>query len=212
MPLRATVDGREIDGDLVPLANHVLVRPREAETVSKGGILLSNKGKEKPTEGVVLSVGPGGVDEETGKKLPMWVEAGSKVLYGKYGCEKIQYNDEEHMLVKDSDVLLMYSGEEPTLENIKIPYGKVLMELKEKPTESEGGLILSLGSAKPDTKVGKVVAAADGMLGSDGEVLPLELAVGDTVRFLYGREVKLELGASEYRVVDAGDCLAKWAE
>ncbi|CAJ1346209.1 unnamed protein product [Effrenium voratum] len=177
----------------------------EAVTSTKSGLLLPSS-SEKPSEGEVVAVGPGSV-KENGMQVAPWAEAGMKILHGKYGVEEVTYNGEEHVLVRDEDVLLSYEGE-PTLESIKMPRGKVLLKLLEK--ESQGGILLSKGAAKPDTTMGEVVAVGDDDLDRNGKPVPMDIAVGDFVRFRFGNEVKLDLGKSEFRSVSASECLAKW--
>lgn len=198
--------------DLQPLASYVLVRPKEAVSETKGGILLSTSAKDKPNEGEVLAVGPGGVNQDTGSRTPVWSEVGKQVMYSKYGAEKVTLGDDEYALVRDDDVLLSYEGDAPSLENIKMPHGKLLVRLRKEVESSEGGILLSKGASKPDTTVGDVVAVSEGVRGKDGELHPLEVEVGDAVRFRYGSEVKLEVGKSEFRAIDYQDCLAKWRE
>lgn len=94
-------------------------------------------------------------------------------------------------------------------KNVKMPLGKVLVRLQEEKSESAGGVLLSKGAAKSDTTVGEVVAVSDGILDSKGDLAPLDIAVGDMVKFRYGSEVELEV-AGAFRAVDAGDCLLKW--
>eukprot|EP00931_Biecheleriopsis_adriatica_P090035 TRINITY_DN64082_c0_g1_i1.p1 TRINITY_DN64082_c0_g1~~TRINITY_DN64082_c0_g1_i1.p1 ORF type:complete len:265 (-),score=69.99 TRINITY_DN64082_c0_g1_i1:30-803(-) len=206
---QAQKSGVEVKGELTPLSDYVLIKTKEAVTSTKSGLLLP-VAKDKPSEGEVITVGPGSVNEETGFKKPVWAQVGMKVLHGKYSTEEVTYNGEDHVLVSDDDVLLSYSGDEPTLENIKMPRGKVLLKLLEQPTESEGGILLSQGAAKSDTTLGEVVAVGDDELDGAGNLVPLDLEVGDQVRFRFGNEVKLDLGKSEFRSVEARECLAKW--
>mmetsp|Transcript_3715 Transcript_3715/g.6680 ORF Transcript_3715/g.6680 Transcript_3715/m.6680 type:complete len:250 (-) Transcript_3715:132-881(-) len=199
----------EVKGELSPLFDYVLVKAKEAVTSSKGGLLLPTS-SEKPSEGEVVAVGPGAV-KDTGAQVPVWTKVGMKVLHGKYGVEEVSYNDEDHVLVRDEDVLLSYSGDEPTLENIQMPRGKVLLKLLDEKSESQGGILLSKGAAKPDTTIGEVVAVGEDALDKDGKPITMDVAVGDTVRFRFGNEVKLDVGKAEFRSVDASECLAKWA-
>jgi len=201
----------QIDGELQPLLSYLLVKPKEAVTETKSGLLLATT-KEKPSEGEVLSVGPGEVHKETGVRVPPWAQVGMKILHGKYGVEDVNYKGEDHVLVRDDEVLLSYTGDEPTLETIKMPRGKVLIKLLEESEETAGGILLSKGALKSDTTMGEVVAVGDDDLDKHGNVVPMEISVGDKVRFRYGNEVKLDLGKSEFRSVEAGECLAKWSK
>ncbi|CAE7245786.1 CPN20 [Symbiodinium natans] len=198
----------QVQGELSPLFDYVLVKSKETVTSTKSGLLLPTS-SEKPSEGEVVAIGPGAI-KDTGVQVPVWAQVGMKVLHGKYGVEEVTYNDEDHVLVRDDDVLLSYSGEEPTLETIQMPRGKVLLKLLEEKAESQGGILLSKGAAKPDTTIGEVVAVGEDALDRFGKPIATDLAVGDTVRFRFGNEVKLDLGKSEFRSVDASECLAKW--
>lgn len=87
-----------------PLGDRVIVRPAEEKEVKKGGIIIPDTAKEKPQEGEVIAVGPGKVDE-TGKKIPMDVKAGDKILYGKYSGTEIKIDDKEYLIMHQEDIL-----------------------------------------------------------------------------------------------------------
>jgi len=89
---------------LKPLADRVVVKPIERETVSKGGIVLPDTAKEKPQEGKVVEVGEGRLSDE-GKRLPMDVKKGDIVVYAKYGGTEIKIGDEELIILRESDIL-----------------------------------------------------------------------------------------------------------
>jgi len=87
-----------------PLADRVVVKPIEREKVSKGGIVLPDTAKEKPQEGKVMAVGDGRLSED-GKRIPMDVKVGDIVIYAKYGGAEIKIDDEELMILRESDIL-----------------------------------------------------------------------------------------------------------
>ena len=89
---------------LKPLADRVVVKPIERETVSKGGIVLPDTAKEKPQEGKVVAVGEGRLSDD-GKRLPMDVKVGDIVIYAKYGGTEMKINDEELVILRESDIL-----------------------------------------------------------------------------------------------------------
>jgi chaperonin GroES len=89
---------------LKPLADRVVVKPIERETVSRGGIVLPDTAKEKPQEGKVVAVGEGRLSDD-GKRLPMDVKVGDVVIYAKYGGTEIKINDEELVILRESDIL-----------------------------------------------------------------------------------------------------------
>jgi chaperonin GroES len=89
---------------LQPLADRVLVKPIEKEEKTKSGIYLPDTAKEKPQEGEVLAVGPGRYGEE-GDRIPMDIKVGDTVIYAKYGGTEIKVDDEELMILRESDIL-----------------------------------------------------------------------------------------------------------
>lgn len=89
---------------LKPLGGRVVVEPIEQEEVTAGGIVLPETAKEKPQKGVILAVGPGDRDED-GKRIPMDVAVGNKVLYAKYGGTEIKIDDKKLLILRESDLL-----------------------------------------------------------------------------------------------------------
>jgi chaperonin GroES len=89
---------------LHPLADRVLVKPMEKEEKTKSGIYLPDTAKEKPQEGEIMAVGPGKMTDE-GKRIPMDLKVGDRVIYAKYGGTEIKVDDEELMILRESDIL-----------------------------------------------------------------------------------------------------------
>jgi chaperonin GroES len=89
---------------LQPLADRLVVKPIEREEVTKGGIVLPDTAKEKPQEGEVVAVGPGRLSED-GKRITMDVKVGDIVVYAKYGGTEIKIDDEELIILRESDIL-----------------------------------------------------------------------------------------------------------
>jgi chaperonin GroES len=89
---------------LRPLHDRILVKRVEEEEVRRGGIIIPDTAKEKPQEGKVVSVGTGKVTEE-GKKLPLAVKEGDRVLFGKYSGSEVKIDDEEYLILREEDVL-----------------------------------------------------------------------------------------------------------
>jgi chaperonin GroES len=87
-----------------PLADRVLVRPIEREEVTKGGIVLPDTAKEKPIEGEVLAIGPGKLADD-GKRLPMDIKVGDRIVYTKYGGTEIKVDEEELIILSESNIL-----------------------------------------------------------------------------------------------------------
>jgi len=94
---------------ITPLGDRILVKPLEAEEKTKGGIILPDTAKEKPQEGKVVAVGKGRVLED-GKVQPLEVKPGDRILYGKYSGTEIKLDGEEHLIIKEEDVLAIVTG------------------------------------------------------------------------------------------------------
>lgn len=88
---------------LVPLGDRVVIKALIAEETTKSGIILPGQAKEKPQQAEVVAVGPGGVVD--GKEVTMQVKPGDKVIYSKYSGTEVQLEDEEMIIVKQSDIL-----------------------------------------------------------------------------------------------------------
>ena len=88
---------------LVPLADRVVLKQLVAEETTKSGIVLPGQNKEKPQQAEVVAVGPGGVVD--GKEVKMEVKTGDQVIYSKYAEKKIKIDEEEYIIVKQSDIL-----------------------------------------------------------------------------------------------------------
>jgi chaperonin GroES len=87
-----------------PLHDRIVVKRQEEREVKKGGIIIPDTAKEKPQEGKVIAVGNGRVNE-AGKKVPLDVKAGDKILFGKYSGSEVKLDDEEYLIMKEDDVL-----------------------------------------------------------------------------------------------------------
>ncbi len=86
-----------------PLADRVVIRPLEETEEMKGGLYIPDTAKEKPQQGEIIAVGPGRF--EKGEKVPMELKVGHKVLYGKYSGTEVTIDDEQLLIIKESDVL-----------------------------------------------------------------------------------------------------------
>ena len=88
---------------LVPLGDRVVLKQLEAEETTKSGIVLPGQSKEKPQQAEVVAVGPGGMVD--GKEIKMEVEVGQQVIYSKYAGTDVKLEDEEFIIVRQSDIL-----------------------------------------------------------------------------------------------------------
>jgi chaperonin GroES len=90
--------------NLKPLGDRVLVEPVEEKETKKGGIIIPDSAKEKPTEGVIIALGTGKTDDE-GKKIAFEVKKGDRVLISKYGGTEIKLEGKEYKLLNSDDIL-----------------------------------------------------------------------------------------------------------
>ncbi|MHC4340213.1 MAG: co-chaperone GroES [Planctomycetota bacterium] len=88
-----------------PLKDRVLIRPIEEETKTAGGIYLPDTAKERPVRGEVVAVGPGRYIEEKGDRVPVPLQTGDKVIYGKYAGTEVRIEGEEYKILEAKDVL-----------------------------------------------------------------------------------------------------------
>ena len=87
-----------------PIRDRILVKPIDADTVSKGGIVIPDNAKEKPIQGKVLGVGTGKITEE-GNTIPLTVKEGDVILFGKFSGQTVRIDNEDHIILNEDDVL-----------------------------------------------------------------------------------------------------------
>ena len=87
-----------------PLHDRIILKRIKEEEKTKGGIIIPDTAKEKPVEGKVVAVGAGKVLED-GKRIPLQVKAGDRVLFGKYSGTEIKIDGEEHLIMREDDVI-----------------------------------------------------------------------------------------------------------
>jgi chaperonin GroES len=92
-----------------PLQDRVIVKRLEEEEKTKGGIIIPDTAKEKPQEGKVIAVGKGKVTDE-GKVIPLDVKAGDRILFGKYAGTEVKIEGEEHLIMREEDILGVIEG------------------------------------------------------------------------------------------------------
>ena len=96
-------------GALTPLGDHVIVERVEAESRTKGGIVLPDSAKEKPREGVVIAVGEGRLSED-GQRIPVAVKAKDRVIFSSYAGTEVKYEGKEYLIVREDEILAVVSG------------------------------------------------------------------------------------------------------
>jgi len=90
--------------NLKPLGSRVVIEPVEQESTTASGLVLPETAKEKPQQGIVLAIGPGDRDED-GKRIPMDVAAGDRILFAKYSGTEIKLDDKKLLILRESDIL-----------------------------------------------------------------------------------------------------------
>lgn len=87
-----------------PLNDRILVKRSESEEKTKGGIYIPSSAKEKPVQGIVVAVGPGKLNDK-GERMPLQVQEGNVIMFGKYSGTEIKIDGEEHLILREDDVL-----------------------------------------------------------------------------------------------------------
>ena len=205
------VDGRTIEGEVAPTNNFILVKVADAQEKTEGGILLAGKAKIQKTEGKVVSVGPGRTHPETGATYDIPIESGEGVVYGKFDGTELDIDGDKHTLIRDDDVLVKFTGDELTIDSADVVRDNVLVYVEKKETATEGGILIAQ-SSKSDSKpsTGEVVKVGPGRIASNGEVMAMDVAPGDMVKFRDFAGNDVTIGEKEYSVVKMADILAKF--
>ena len=98
-----------------PLHDRVVVRRVESEERTAGGIIIPDTAKEKPSQGEITAVGPGGRDE-SGKLIPLDVKAGDQILFGKWSGTEVKIDGTEYLIMKESDVMGIVEGKSAAIK------------------------------------------------------------------------------------------------
>jgi chaperonin GroES len=102
------VEAREMTVHVTPLHDRVLIRRLEEKETAKGGIIIPDTAKEKPQEGEVIAVGAGKI--EKGHRVPLDVEVGDRILFGKYTGNDINIDDQEYLIIREEEILVKLGG------------------------------------------------------------------------------------------------------
>jgi len=205
-----TLDGRKIAGEIKPLKNFILVKIADIQDKTEGGILLTGKAKIKKTEGTVKQIGSGKTHPDSGIVFDIPVAEGEGVVYGKYDGTEIDLNGDKHVLIRDDDILVKFKGE-LSLDSVEVIRDNVLVFVDKKDKETEGGILIAKSSKsenRPST--GKVVKVGPGKMASNGELVTMDVAEGDMVKFRDFAGNEVEIDGEEYSVVKTADILAKY--
>ncbi|PYT76613.1 MAG: co-chaperone GroES [Acidobacteria bacterium] len=94
--------------NITPLHDRVLVRRLEEKETAKGGIIIPDTAKEKPQEGEVMAIGAGKI--EKGRRIPLDVKVGDRILFGKFTGSEIEIDDQEYLILREEEILVKVSG------------------------------------------------------------------------------------------------------
>ncbi|KAK7291784.1 hypothetical protein RIF29_07204 [Crotalaria pallida] len=187
-----------------PLGDRVLVKIKEAEEKSEGGILLPATAQTKPQGGEVVAVGEG---KSLGKsKVEVSVKAGAQVVYSKYAGTEVEFNDSKHLILKDDDIIGILETDE--IKDLKPLNDRVLIQVAQAEEKTAGGLFLT-EATKDKPSIGTVIAVGPGPLDEEGNRTPLPVTPGNTVLYskYAGTDFKGKDGF-EYITLRASDVIA----
>ncbi|KAM7513078.1 hypothetical protein LguiB_011953 [Lonicera macranthoides] len=189
---------------LKPLADRVLVKIKDAEEKTAGGIVLPSTAQTKPQGGEVVAVGEG---REIGKtKVDISVKTGTQVVYSKYAGTEVEFNGSNHLILKEDDIVGILETED--VKDLKPLNDRVLIKVAEAEQTTAGGLLLTEKS-KEKPSIGSVIAVGPGSLDEEGKRKPLSVSPGNTVLYskYAGNDFKGSDG-SEYIALRASDVMA----
>eukprot|EP00636_Phaeomonas_parva_P006632 CAMPEP_0118888056 /NCGR_PEP_ID=MMETSP1163-20130328/25528_1 /TAXON_ID=124430 /ORGANISM="Phaeomonas parva, Strain CCMP2877" /LENGTH=244 /DNA_ID=CAMNT_0006826619 /DNA_START=451 /DNA_END=1185 /DNA_ORIENTATION=+ len=207
----STVNGVTVEGTLVPDQNFVLVRLREAEEESEGGLFLPGTAREKPRDGEVVAAGPGKRDPETGTLLETEVKPGDKIVYGEYDGTRIVVDGVDYQVLEDKNILLIYEGDKPTITNARLLEDRIAVKLNGAIDETTRGVLIA-DSAQKDyvAQDGEVMAMGPGLRTSMGDRIPMDIKVGEFARFRDFVGADIDMDGENFRVVRMSEIVAKW--
>lgn len=212
------VNGVTVPGKLKPDGNFILVKLRKADEVSEGGVFLPGQAQEKPRDGTVVALGPGSVDFETGVRKPIELSEGDKVLFGEYDGVRVIIDGEDFQMIEERNVLLVFKGEEnekPNIEDCRLLEDFIAVRCNKPIDETTRGVLIAASAQEMFVpQDGEVIAVGPGKRTSRNERLPLDIEVGENVRFrdLAGNDLTLRVDNAfeTIRIVRFDEVLAKW--
>ncbi|TKY54394.1 20 kDa chaperonin [Spatholobus suberectus] len=187
-----------------PLGDRVLVKIKDAEEKTEGGILLPATAQSKPQGGEVVAVGEG---KSVGKsKVDISVKTGAQVVYSKYAGTEVEFNGSKHLILKDDDIIGTLETDE--VKDLKPLNDRVLIKVAEAEEKTAGGLLLT-EATKEKPSIGTVIAVGPGPLDVEGNRKSLSITPGNTVLYskYAGNDFKGKDG-SDYIALRASDVMA----
>lgn len=208
-----TLDGRTIDSPLQPTAGMVLIQRKDAVQMSKGGVYLPNESRERQVVGKVLSVGSPGINIETGAKIPIEVSVGDWIIFGRNEAHNLEYNSKDCAIIRSGEILAKVAENDgnPQPNNI-LPLGDVVFIKILNQEVHSSGIILAHENKNEAPVYGEVVSVGNGSFDNSGKKLPIDVKVGDKVRFssYVADEMTVKFGDENFMFIRLRDILAKW--
>ncbi|CAN8244209.1 unnamed protein product [Cochlearia groenlandica] len=161
-----------------PLGDRVLVKIKEAEEKTIGGILLPMTAQSKPQGGEVVAVGEGRTIGKT--KIDITVTTGTQIIYSKYAGTEVEFNDAKHLILKEDDIVGILETEE--IKDLKPLNDRVFIKVAEAEEKTAGGLLLT-ETTKEKPSIGTVIAVGPGSLDEEGKLQELPISTGSTVLY-----------------------------
>ncbi|GAB2267503.1 20 kDa chaperonin, chloroplastic [Dionaea muscipula] len=187
-----------------PLGDRVLVKIKQAEEKTAGGILLPSTAQTKPQGGEVVAVGEG---KRVGKNtIEISVKPGTQIVYSKYAGTEIEFNGSNHLVLKEDDIVGVLETDD--VKDLKPLNDRVLIKVAEAEGKTAGGVLLT-ETSKEKPAVGTVIAVGPGPLDEEGKRIPLPISSGNSVIYskYAGNDFKGSDG-SDYITLRASDVLA----
>jgi chaperonin GroES len=199
-----------LPGPLKCMGNQVLLKYIKAADQTAGGLFVSADAGAKPTDGIVMSAGPGKVDPKTGVLLPNPVKEGDLCVLAEFEGEKVQYNGENCIFVEGEKIIGCYESGKVSVATFRPIGERVMIEMPSaKQEETDSGIVLALDE-DVDDNYGPVIAVGPGQTVGDGQQVPVGVSPGENV--MYEREAGLQLmiEGRKFKIIKESDCLSKW--
>jgi len=210
-----SIEGWNLRGEIQPLNNFILVKVKETQDQTDGGIILPEKLKIKKTQGTVVALGLGKYHPTSGMLCPQSVVAGDEVIYGKYDGTEISINGVQHELIRDENILVKFNKSDDrkiSLNNAQVVLDKVLVEVDHNNSNKSSRIITDaiFTSRSSYQSTGIVRKVGPGCMAGNGEFIPMPLQKGDMVKFRNFGENNVKIGVKEYAVMEISCILAKF--
>jgi chaperonin GroES len=209
----SSMDGIFFNGGLTPIANNLLIKLTITKSTTPSGLYVPDSAKKLPTQGTVVAAGTGRVHPDTGVHISNKIKVGQNVFYRSLDGVELKYNNENHQLIKEDDVLLTYQGEGNTVDDVECAADQVLVKLMGNAEQTATGIVVETSQTKKGVPpvCGQVVKVGPGRSTTNGEqVVPVPVVPGEHIRFREFSGDLLQLNNEEYAVVKSNDILAKW--